>query len=194
MEIALQLDTQLKTTVEELFLLSAQAPAFGLEGGTLAQDGLAIFRIAKEFSLKTQTEETRLVDAEDIARLLRFTGWILNYGSDPALNPTTEKQERLRQFLASIMLQAQSQFSGFEALLRSFGVDRQLDPQIMRSHRRPSRNRPSQNSQVNTTNVNLARTDRTHHVQIKVDPQGAELSSTTTDTTWTANGWKQSIN
>jgi hypothetical protein len=82
--------------------------------------------------------------------------------------------------MATILLQAQSQYSGFEALLKSYGVDRQLSLQIAgdSSVRRKAG--------AERGGLRLERTDRTHEVRVRVDDRGTEMGSKTIETIWTA--------
>jgi hypothetical protein len=180
LEIRLHLDRSLKKTLEELFVLSAQAPALGLDNDRLAVDGLAIFRIAKEFSLTQPIDESCMVDGEDVARMVRFVIWLIGYGGEIAFNPSNERNQRLCHFMAQVLLQAQAQNSGFESLLKSYGIDRQLEPKSAKSTPRRS------------SGLQVARTDRTHQMQIRIGAQGtAEVASLTTESIWTADGWKR---
>jgi NADH:ubiquinone oxidoreductase subunit C len=223
LEIVLQLDRDLKSTLEEIFHLSVQLPALGFQASGLSEDGHAIFRLAKEYSLSHASNESKTVDAEDVVRMLRFVCWLLFYLSETAppvnsplpthalreenlvdptcasttqLNATAEgsleRTRKLRHFFANMVLQAQAQNSGFESLLRSFGVDRQLDPRLAQSYAQRQKPRSAPGTPGTTTALNLNHTQRTQLVRIQLTSQGAELSSATTEDIWTAAGWKQS--
>jgi hypothetical protein len=221
LKIVLQLDRDLKRTLEEIFHLSVQLPALGFQAAGLSDDGHAIFRVTKEFSLANDSTDSRTVDAEDVVRMLRFVCWLLFYlgqtsspdSTDPhpqdryeessarhaeatqfeaTAKGAAERTRRLRHFFAHLVLQAQAQNPGFESLLRSFGVDRQLDPRLAQSYAQKQKVRPRSSTADAAAGLSLNHTQRTQLVRILVTPQGAELSSTTTEDIWTADGWKQS--
>ncbi len=166
-QVFLQLDSQIKATVENLFVVSAQVPALGL-GGTLNEDGAAVFRIAKEFCLSQPVDETKVVEIEDVLRFLRFTCWMLS----------NEPNAELKQLLASVVMQMQAQHYGFENLLKSFGIDRQLENQLPRKSGRE-------------TSLNLQHTKRVNQTRIRVSREGADMQTTTVESTWSASGRKK---
>lgn len=187
----------MKKTVSELFLSSAQVPSPGFESKPLSEDGLAIFRIAKEFALTREIAETKSIDAEDLARLLRFAGWLLTYGGTPVGGTSPGSSQGLRSLFAHLVLQAQAQFSGFEALLRSYGVDRQLDPSLVRTHRRKQSSSASDTGgapQEKSAGLVVGRTTRLQQIQVRIHEKGTELTSTTAESNWTAQGWRKQDN
>lgn len=162
-----------------------QVRGLGLETDTVIEDGHAIFRIVKELRFESPTEASVAATSEDVARLSRFVAWLLGYGGSGPWASNGERAQALRHLFATVVLQSQSQNSSFETLLRSLGVDRQLDPRTPRK----ARARASETA-TRETGLSLERTDRTHRVQIRVSPQGAELKTETIDSTWNAEAWK----
>lgn len=226
MKISLRLEVEQKKTVAELFLASTQVPGAQGPGATpenrcLSEDSLAIFRIAKEFSLTTENAEERSVQSEDLARMLRFVCWLLSYGGDfnstaattaiantvpnttanatanAAANTTASGNERsqtLREFFVTAMFQAQSQHSGFETILRALGIDRQLDPlsSIRTSARTATRAFAGASGHASTTTaLSIGHSTRANRLQIRVDERGTEFTSTSTESVWTAGGCQQ---
>lgn len=177
--IVLQLDERLRNTLSDLFFASTQTAQLT----TSSEDALAVFRIEKEFSSvmaeDTQDLRHRAVQVEDVARLLRFAGWLLSYD-------TLERRPELSFFFASMTLQAQAQYSGFEALLRSYGVDRKL-----MSSAPPRSERKGRSPLPTETGLQQHRSEKVQQVQIQVNAGGAQLTSTTTESNWHITGWKR---
>lgn len=187
MRVALSLGAQEKQILSELFLVSAQAS--GSEASRSGEDGLAIFRIAKEFTLNSLDIETQHIEAEDLARLARFVTSLVARGE--AWTESAESLGSLKTFLVSAILQGQAQFSGFESLLRAFGVDQQLSKSAKTTLPAlagpPEVKRKSVARAKREASVGKAARTRVQEVRMRIDERGAEYSSRTTETQWSSH-------
>lgn len=165
--MTLQLDGPLKATLENLFVVSAQVPSLALANPSLNEDAAAVFRVAKEFALNVPQTELCRVDLEDVVRLLRFICWMLASPGDNGAE--------LKTLLANVVMQMQSRESGFESLLKSYGVDRQLENQLPK---RAAAHRP--------ISVSAQHVNRVNQTRIRISQEGAEMTTTTAESTWTA--------
>ena len=172
--VFLKLDAEHKAVMYNLYLVSSQLPSFQLGSESLTTDAAAVFRVAKEFALSELADETRAVDIEDVLRLARFICWMLTH-YDQAPNKTSESAVvNLRSLFASIVLQTQAQNSGFEGLLRSFGIDRQIENQFARARSvSDHKNQPG-----SKTELKLEKTRRVQESRINVGPLGSEIVNT----------------
>lgn len=166
--VTLQLDGPLKKTLETLFVVSAQMPSLALSNPSLNEDAAAVFRVAKEFALNIPQTELCRVEIEDVVRLLRFACWMI---ASPGENGT-----ELKPLLANIVMQMQSRQSNFESLLKSYGVDRQLESQL-----------PKASSVSRPTTISAQHTQRVNQTRIRISGEGAEMLTTTSESTWTAS-------
>lgn len=166
--VTLQLDAPLKSTLENLFVASAQVPSLALTNPSLNEDAAAVFRVAKEFALNVPQMEFGRVNIEDVVRLLRFTCWML---ASPGENGAD-----LKQLLADVVMQMQSRESGFESLLKSYGVDRQLENQL-----------PKRSNNSRPLSVSAQHTQRVSQTRIRISSEGAEMMTTTAESSWSAS-------
>ena len=181
--------------MQNLYVVSAQVAvhgqAFDLDSETLVADGAAVFRIAKEYALDHAFDEIQVVELDDILRTLRFICWTFTCHDQPMSN---ERTSLLRQLLASIVLQTQAQQHSFEALLKTFGIARQLETQLNLSDRvadqsstyntgRTANRRPQPEQEIS---LKLQRTDRIQQTKIRISADGVEMTSTLAEQTWTA--------
>lgn len=170
--MTLQLDGPLKKTLETLFVVSAQVAgphsSLALSNPSLNEDAAAVFRVAKEFALNVPQTELCRVEIEDVVRLLRFACWMM---ASPGENGT-----ELKSLLANIVMQMQSRQSNFETLLKSYGVDRQLENQL-----------PKRRGQARPTTVSAQHTNRVNQTRIRISEDGAEMQTTTSESTWVAS-------
>ena len=175
-QVSLQLESNLKETIENLFVVSAQIPVLGLDTGNAKVDSASVFRVAKAFALSPPSgEHTQLiVEIEDLLRMVRFICWVLAFYKEPLAD---EQAQDLRRLLSSIVLQTQARHSGFEALLKSFGIDRQLENQLPRVRAKTSK-----------ASLSVHHTKRTRETAVKLSPEGAEVSVKTTESVWSAQG------
>jgi hypothetical protein len=207
--LALELDPTQKKTLEELFHVSTRVPELGLGAGNLAEDANAVFRIAKEFDLRGLSAaaggpdseisftETKPVKIEDVLRSLRFICWLFSYyfGS-PRTEGDLDRAQPLKSFFASVVMQAQTQRSDFEELLRHYGIERQLEsstrpreedsPPISRKH-----SRPGSPGEIDDSRIQLEHVRRTQQVSVKISAAGTELTSTVHEAIWKAQGPKR---
>jgi hypothetical protein len=166
--VTLQLDGPLKKTLETLFVVSAQVPSLALSNPSLNEDAAAVFRVAKEFALNVPQTELCRVEIEDVVRLLRFACWMI---ASPG-----ENSRELKQLLAHVVMQMQSRQSNFESLLKSYGVDRQLENQL-----------PKQATTARPMTVSAQHTNRVNQTRIRISKEGAEMQTTTSESTWVAS-------
>ena len=179
--VLLRIDSNFKATVQNLYVVSAQLPSLDLESETLASDGAAVFRIAKEYALDHAFDEIQVVELEDILRTLRFICWMFTCHEKPMSN---ERTALLRQLLASIVLQTQAQQHSFESLLKTFGIARQLEAQLGQPAPLP----PQKNHEIS---LKVQRTDRIQQTKVRVSADGVEVTSTVAERTWTAEATRK---
>ena len=161
--VFLQLDDPQKGTLGNLARIAVQIPATFLANPSLNEDAAAVFRIASEFQLSIEGEETRAVSMEDILKSMRFGAWVLS--------SNCEFQNELKYWIATLAMQAQTQDPNFEALMKSYGVDRKLESQ--------TRVQPSK--AVSVQNIN-----RVSEMHVRRTENGPEISTRVTESVWTA--------